>query len=249
MNPINVLLSKCGVALIRTRKEFASGVPKDFRERYFLQWDQVRKHNSGTPLFQEFRYDAGDHPQSYVDFECEFAARHIGTFAPKAILDIGSYRHFILGLLAHFPVTTLDVRPRTSALSHETILTSDAKQMAIPDGVFDAVVSLCTLEHFGLGRYGDELDLEADQKAFREMVRVLRPGGLLLFSTPISNGPFSIAFNAQRIYTYDRIQEYCRGLRTLEEGFFSRKTNAPCVLADVISVPRKWDVYCGGWIK
>ena len=56
-----------------------------------------------------------------------------------------------------------------------------------PDGAFDAVVTLSSIEHFGLGRYGDAMDLDADRAAAAEMRRVLRPGGriaLLEVATP-----------------------------------------------------------------
>ncbi len=103
-------------------------------------------------------------------------------------------------MLAGYKVTTLDVRPRDSRLENETIVTSDAKKLDIPSDSFDMVVSLCTLEHFGLGRYGDEFDLDGDKKAFNEMIRVLKPGGRLVFSTTVTRSTPSLAFNAHRIY-------------------------------------------------
>jgi ubiquinone/menaquinone biosynthesis C-methylase UbiE len=92
---------------------------------------------------------------------------------PSNILDIGSYRHFILGLLSHYEVTTLDIRERKSNLVNENIVTCDAKALLFADNSFDSVLSLEALPHFGLCRYGDEFDLDADIKAFNEMIRVL----------------------------------------------------------------------------
>ena len=111
---------------------------------------------------------------------------------PANILDIGSYRHFILGLLAHYNVTTVDIRCRKSILENETIVTCDAKALQSSDNYFDAVVSLECLPHLGLLRYGDDFDLDGDIKAFKEMIRVLKPGGLLIFSTAITGGEPSL---------------------------------------------------------
>ena len=97
-------------------------------------------------------YDVGDHPKLFIDYECEFSARNLAKRRPRSVLNIGSYRHFIIGLLAGYEVTSLDIRKRKSDLGNETVLTADAKQLDIPSDSFDAVVSLCALEHFELGR-------------------------------------------------------------------------------------------------
>jgi hypothetical protein len=63
-----------------------------------------------------------------------------------------------------------------------------------------------TIEHIGLGRYGDELDAYGDIKAINELKRVLKPGGDLLFVTPV--GKPKIEFNGHRIYSFEQIMEY-----------------------------------------
>lgn len=61
------------------------------------------------------------------------------------------------------------------------------------------------VEHIGLGRYGDPLDPMGDLKAMKELQRVLRQNGDLLFVVPI--GEARIQFNAHRIYNYRQIVE------------------------------------------
>ena len=55
-----------------------------------------------------------------------------------------------------------------------------------------------TIEHIGLGRYGDPLDVQGDRRALAELQRVVAPGGSLLVVVPI--GEPRIQFNAHRIY-------------------------------------------------
>lgn len=66
-----------------------------------------------------------------------------------------------------------------------------------------------TIEHIGLGRYGDTVDPDGDIKAIRELQRVVKPGGSILFVIPI--GKPKIQFNAHRIYSYDMIMEFFQG--------------------------------------
>jgi ubiquinone/menaquinone biosynthesis C-methylase UbiE len=80
-------------------------------------------------------------------------------------------------MLASHRVTTIDVRPRKPISENEEVITCDAKAIDAPDETFDCVVSLCAIEHFGLGRYGDEFDLYAGRKAMAEIKRVLKRGG------------------------------------------------------------------------
>jgi predicted SAM-dependent methyltransferase len=58
------------------------------------------------------------------------------------------------------------------------------------------------VEHVGLGRYGDPLNVWGDQQAANELSRVLAPGGNLLIVVPL--GRPRINFNAHRVYSYEQ---------------------------------------------
>ena len=223
--------------------------PKPNEGSYKKNLARLKKDPGGFYIFEEPLDEGGGHPANFVDYECAFAADHIRQFHPGKILDVGSYRHFILGLLANFPVTTLDVRSRRPIGANETILTGDAKKINLPDHSFDVVLSLCALEHFGLGRYGDEFDLDADQKAFAEMIRVLKPGGRIIFTTTIHRTQPSVAFNAHRIYTYEMLQTFCNDLICWEEKFYSHRQKGFCPLEEVTTDLKWWVVFCGCWEK
>lgn len=244
MHPINKLLSNVGVQINRARK-----LSSEFRTEYEIRLNELRDSSTGFEIFSLPLDDTGTHPQSYIDYECTFAARHLSEAKPKNILDIGSYRHFILGLIAHTPVTTIDIRERETATPNESVVTCDAKALEMPSAAFDAVVSLCAVEHFGLGRYGDEFDIAGDKKAFGEMIRVLKPGGHLIFSTTVTRAKPSIVFNAHRIYSLDMIKAFCAGMSCVEEGFYSQALQRPCGYEQITDKPSVWDVYLGCWKK
>lgn len=247
MHPINKVLSLFGLQLSRTRE---SMIPKDFMENYNRNFTELKKNLREFNVFRELYYEViGVHPENHIDYECGFAAYHINKLNPKSILDIGSYRHFIIGMLSHFKVTTLDIRDRKPISNNEVVITGDARNLNLPDNSFDVVISLCTLEHFGLGRYGDEFDLDADKKAFSEMIRVLKPNGRLIFTTTISRSQPSIAFNAHRIYNYEMLRTLCAKLTYEEEKFYSHRLGGFCALEEVTTEPKQWDVYCGCWKK
>ncbi|MDO8482551.1 MAG: DUF268 domain-containing protein, partial [bacterium] len=80
-----------------------------------------------------------------------------------------------------------------------------ADLMALPfrDGSIESLSCMHTVEHIGLGRYGDPINPDSDLKAMRELTRVLAKNGTLLFVVPI--GIPKIIFNAHRIYSYEQI--------------------------------------------
>lgn len=246
MHPANRILSIAG---LRLTKASPSKVPDEFIRNYKNNLEILKKEQGEFTILEQMNYDAGEHPENYVDYECIFASKHINEIKPNNILDIGSYRHFLIGLLSHYSVTSIDVRERLPLFENETVITCDAKKLAIPDNSFDVVTSLCAIEHFGLGRYGDEFDLNADKEAISEMIRVIKPGGYLIFTTAITNAVPSIVFNAHRIYSHDMIKNFCSNLILIEEKAFSHSTNGFCEINKVTIEPYVWDVYCGCWRK
>jgi hypothetical protein len=61
----------------------------------------------------------------------------------------------------------------------------------------DSVSCLHALEHFGLGRYGDKIDIYSLEKGLSNLVKLLAKDGLLYLSVPI--GKERIEFNAHRV--------------------------------------------------
>ncbi len=84
------------------------------------------------------------------------------------------------------------------------------------DGSFDAVTAVSTMEHIGLGHYGDSRG-DSDLKAMSEMRRVLRPGGLLVLTVPYGERGGTDWF---RIYDAESLAALCAGFGTVEAEYF-----------------------------
>ena len=241
---VNSVLKPIGLQLTR----FAS-VPVKKRPEYRRLLQRARTTAGAFTVIREPRYEAGGHPANEVDFQCAFAARSLAGHAASDILDVASYRLFLLGLMAHSRVTTIDVRSREATTTNETVVTSNAKSLPFPSQSFEVVISVGGIAAFGLGRYGDDFDLSADRSAVTEMVRVLRPGGRLILTTCITRGAPVLAFNSHRIYTLEMIHGLCEGLSALEESFYSRQRQRVCSYDEIRCHQGQWDVYAGLWEK
>ena len=69
--------------------------------------------------------------------------------------------------------------------------------------IFDVIISYSSIEHSGLGRYGDPLDPNGDLKAINDIYNNLKENGLLILSVPI--GKDALVWNCHRIYGYIRL--------------------------------------------
>ena len=63
----------------------------------------------------------------------------------------------------------------------------------------DSLSCLHALEHFGLGRYGDDINYEGHLIGWDNIYKTLKKGGKLYFSVPV--GPQRIEFNAHRVFS------------------------------------------------
>ncbi len=146
-------------------------------------------------------------------FQDLWMAKEIYSRKPCRLIDVGSR---VDGFVAHVAcfreIEILDIRPLDqhipNVIFHQVDVTGGAgrfRQSA------DAVSCLHVLEHFGLGRYGDELDPLGYLKGFETLFEILSDAGLLFFSTII--GEDSVMFNAHRIFSL-------RTLLTMFEGRF-----------------------------
>ena len=137
-----------------------------------------------------------------------WAARHIFTNKPEVHYDIGSRIDGFIAHLASFnqKVRLLDLRPMKSSIPGVEFTQCDATNMEqIPDDSIESLSALCSLEHFGLGRYGDKIDPEACFKCFKAIVRKLQIGGVAYISVPI--GKEHLEFNAHRVFFASTIKE------------------------------------------
>lgn len=143
-----------------------------------------------------------------------WAARILSATKPSEHTDISSTLAFCTIVSAFIPVKFYDYRPAALSLSDLVSEHTDLTALPFETNSLLSLSCLHTVEHIGLGRYGDPLDTEGDLKAIRELKRVLAPGGTLLFAVPL--GRPKLMFNAHRIYSYDQIAGYFAEMEMVE---------------------------------
>lgn len=156
------------------------------------------------PVFADRYEQSGKVKRHYFHMDL-WAARLVYQLQFKKIVDIGSrVDGFVAHALVFCEVEIIDVRPLVFKVKGMSFRQLDMSGMDDAlEGYTDCVTCLHALEHFGLGRYGDAVDLSAWQAGFLNLARLLKSGGSLVLAVPI--GRERIEFDAHRVFDVDRI--------------------------------------------
>jgi SAM-dependent methyltransferase len=138
-----------------------------------------------------------------------WAARIVQKINPQKHIDISSALSFCSMLSAFIPVEFYDYRPAPLTLSNLKSGEADLCNLFFETESVESISCMHTIEHVGLGRYGDPIDPDADVKAINELKRVVKKNGHLIFVTPV--GVPRIQFNAHRIYSFEMIMDLFSG--------------------------------------
>jgi hypothetical protein len=127
-------------------------------------------------------------------------ARRVFENNPKRHIDVGSR---IDGFVAHVAsfreIEVLDIRPQRDRCHDIHFRQANLLDLGSDFvGISDSVSCLHTIEHIGLGRYGDPIDPDGHIKAVQALGAMVGAGGRLYVSTPI--GPQRVEFHAHRVF-------------------------------------------------
>lgn len=206
-NKITLALSLMGLDVQKSGRVIR-GIPAFLRDYRILKQsidDRLFPVRLYPILFD--RYKEGGTANGHYFHQDLLVARKIHKAAPLRHIDIGSRVDGFIAHLAVFrEVEVLDVRPVTTKVANITFVQAD--MMELDPGLHDSCDSLSSLhalEHFGLGRYGDPIDVDGHLKGFENMYKILKTEGTFYFSVPM--GPQRIDFNAHRVFALSYLLE------------------------------------------
>lgn len=147
-------------------------------------------------------------------------AQEVFSAKPQNHVDVGSR---INGLVAHIAcfreITILDIRTVTPVIQNVKFIQADCMSANFPWVDYcDSLSSLHAVEHFGLGRYGDPIDINGHIKGLNNLYKMLKQGGTFYFSVPI--GKQRIEFNAHRVFSVKYLLDYFRDKYELKSFSF-----------------------------
>ena len=199
------------------------------------------------PIYKDYRKLAGTATGHYFHQDL-LVASYIFKASPKRHIDVGSSVEGFVAHVASFrPIEIIDVREFIDT-GHENI---GFKRMDLMDTdrvepeICDSLSCLHAIEHFGLGRYGDPINPLGHVEGLRNLVKMLKPGGALYISFPISHSD-QVHFNAHRAFRPDSILSWQSDIPIELISFsYVDDSGALCTDVPIDSVPTDIKYGCG----
>ncbi len=172
--------------------------------------------NSYLPILFDIDQNAGSIKDHYFlqDLHC---ARLIYNRNPYNHIDIGSrIDGFITHLATFRKVEVLDIRDLNDQVD-KNIIFKKVDIIDLPRSLlskYQSVSCLHTIEHVGLGRYGDRIDVNGHLKALENILKIVKVGGIFYLSVPISERNL-VFFNMHRVFH----PEYIISLEIIKKQF------------------------------
>ena len=167
--------------------------------------------------------------------EFSYAWRQLGLPAGSRVLDVGSPKDLAAMLARHcdYEVVATDLLPEAVSLSaryaaaqrmagrgpgrvHSEV--QDGRALSYPDGYFDAAYSVSVLEH---------IPDAGDSAAIRELLRVVRPGGVVIVTVPFDRA-YRETFVNESVYERKQVAS--------EPVFFERHYDRNTLAARLLDV-------------
>lgn len=170
-------------------------------------------------------YEEGGISKSEYFWQDLLVARMIFSANPEKHVDIGSRVDGFVAHVASFrEIEVLDIRPITTEVPGVTFKQADLMSpLGNLKGYCDSLSCLHALEHFGLGRYGDKIDVNGFVSGLANMAALVKKNGVFYLAVPI--GIDRVEFNANRVFEPNVIIDvakknslHLRSLTTIKHG-------------------------------
>jgi hypothetical protein len=183
---------------------------------FFRDYFKLKKELKGQNNFQitkfypvlKDKYAKGGSLTDHYFYQDLFVANKIYLNNPIKHVDIGSrIDGFVTHVASFRNIEVYDIRNFSNNI--QNIKFTQADLTKLDDNLIestDSISCLHAIEHFGLGRYGDSIDINGHIKGLNTIYSILKKNGKFYFSTPI--GKQRIEFNAHRVFSLKYLINY-----------------------------------------
>lgn len=192
------------------------GLPHYFNDFRVLKQQQKKSGKRfffGKPnLCLDDRFSESGTVKGHYFYQDWLVANRVFQNKPDVHIDVGSRVDGFVAHVASFrPIKVVDIRPLSICIPQIEFISADLMQPLRDDlvGCCDSLSCLHTLEHFGLGRYGDPVNYDGYLIGLNNLHSLLKQNGRFYFSVPI--GPQRIEFNAHRVFSCSYLLELFDG--------------------------------------
>ena len=134
------------------------------------------------------------------------------SLSGKSVCTVGSISPWVETILLYVEafVDVIDYNPPVL----QDIRQTNLQVVTTPTKKYNVIVSFSSIEHSGLGRYGDDIDPDADLAMMDFFYDILEPDGLLFLAVPLGKEN-RLEWNHHRIYGPKRYKELIKRFQVM----------------------------------
>ncbi len=227
----------CILALFQVEAKPPVKIPKKFKKQFTLngripvsRWYRDDSYSSSKPRVytteevDKFIVQAQNKERKYYKETDDYLYSALETYLEhiegKEVAIIGSVIPWYEAIVLSYggKPTTIEYNRIISKDPRLTVLT--VNEYKLNPKKFDAVLSISSFEHDGLGRYGDPINPNGDLRAMKETLSMLKDDGILILAVPI--GPDRLWWNVHRVYGPIRFPMLCKGWKKIDSFGFKK---------------------------
>lgn len=208
---IHNFLCQCGINFLKLKKiKYILRYLNDY-----LKFSKLGRIDQISPILGEHNEKSSAIISHYFNQDL-LVASYIFKNNPKKHVDVGSrVDGFVAHVAAFRKIEVFDIRANNFQFKNIIFKKKDiSKTDKNLINYCDSLSCLHTLEHFGLGRYGDQLDPSGHTKGFKNLVKILKVGGILYVSFPISEKN-TVYFNSERSFNPKEVLKWSEELKLI----------------------------------
>jgi len=167
-----------------------------------------------------------EYPQLFRWIRPQGLVLDIGCSTSRLPIELASLGYTVYGL---------DIRPYPHRHENFLFVQSDLYEWNSPV-LFDIITAVSSIEHFGLGYYGDKAISDGDYRAIEKLKSLIKPHGQLILSVPF--GARSVT-ESHRVYDLNQLQKLFADFTWIDSRFFRHHNHCwvPCDAEDLKNVP------------
>ncbi len=151
--------------------------------------------------------------------EIPFTLQFLNLAKQQKILEFGCHASYLSLQLASLGHRVTGVDLNTYAFTHPnfTFVQGDLLVKKLPKESFDTIITISTVEHCGLGVYGDAKKEQGDVEVVTELYRLLKPKGQFVITVPFGTHGETYWY---RVYDGKTLKALLGRFRIKEERYF-----------------------------
>jgi len=174
------------------KPDWSAAYLKSFTDRF--TFENIRNNTHGTE----------NYPGASL-LHVNVCTKYITSVHNKHVAVIGSEKPWIEAILVNAgakSVTTVEYN--CPVCNHDIIKAITYDEFSTSSVKYDTIFSFSSLEHSGLGRYGDPLNPNGDIETMQHIYSALNDGGFCFLGVPV--GADWLVWNAHRVYGEKRLK-------------------------------------------